>query len=427
MKKWYIFPALLLAGLLVWLATNRSDAKQTSVPFSPQVEKVVRGDLRVEVSTTGIIEPINKVEIKSKASGLIEELRIEESDFVKKGDLIARLDQRDTKNAYDQSVAEVEVAEATVKQSTSDFERKKELYERGLIPAVEYDQAQLALVQAEAQLVRARVNLDNNDIRLKDTVVRSPIDGIILTKDVEEGQIISSGISSVNGGTLIATIADMHQVYVKADVDEVDIGKIRPGMKAFVVADAFPNEQFAGKVIRIAAQAKVEQNVTSFEVTIQVDNPDGKLKAGMNVSAEILVADKKNVLLVPNEAIMNQKELAQELAKIKLATAGPESENSHPQRSASEKSEGRKRGQQKKPSDESMNLRRGVIVHQGNDYKIQLLKVGISNFDYTEVLEGLEEGQEVLYTFFSRAQMSNQEFRERFTSRMRASSGLRRQ
>ena len=437
MKKLYVAIAVLIAAVVIWLLTRPGDASQSDSWLIPQVEKVSRGRLRVEVSTTGVIEPINKVEIKSKASGLIIEMAIEESDYVKKGDLIARLDPRDTKNAYDQSLAELKVAEATVKQRQSDFERKKELYERGLIPQVELDQARLALVEAEAQLVKARVTVDTNDIRLKDTVVRSPIDGVILTKDVEEGQIISSGISSVTGGTLIATVADMRQVFVKADVDEVDIGKIKPGMKAFVVADAYPNEQFVGKVIRIAAQAKVEQNVTSFEVTIQVDNPDRKLKAGMNVSVEILVADKQDALLVPNEAIMTQKELRQELAKIRLALGA------EPRKPANRKEMGSKRPKSASPNGRprrrdrrnpeqagkkavAPNLRRGVIVKSGDDYEIRLLKIGISNYDYTEVLEGLEEGQEVVYTFFSRAKASSDQFRQRFTSRMKASSGLRR-
>ena len=297
-KKWYIPIIVVVAVVAVWLGTRRGNAKIPETALKPFIEKVVTGDLRVEVTTTGIIEPINKVEIKSKASGLIEEMNIEESDIVKKGDLITRLDQRDTKNAYDQSIANLEVAQATVKQRESDFKRSKDLFDKGLISAAEYDQAELALVEARAQVVRTKIDVDNNDIRLKDTVVRSPIDGVVLTKDVEEGQIISSGISSVSGGTLIATVANMKEVYVKADVDEVDIGKITPGMKTSVVADAYPNVIFYGDVIRIAAQAKIEQNVTSFEVTIKVQNPEDRLKAGMNTSVEILVTDKHDVLLV---------------------------------------------------------------------------------------------------------------------------------
>jgi len=420
MKKWYIATIIVIVGIVIWFTTRPGDAREEQTAFFPQVEKVQRGSIRVQVSTTGTIEPMNKVEIKSKASGLIEKMTIEESDHVNKGDLIAKLDQRDTKNSYDQSVAELQVAKASLKQSESDFKRKQELYKKGLIPAVEFDQAELALVQAKAQVVRAQVSLDNNDIRLKDTIVRSPISGIILTKDVEEGQIISSGISSVSGGTLIATVADMRQVYVKADVDEVDIGKIEPGMTARVVADAYPNEQFAGKVIRIAAQAKVEQNVTSFEVTIQVDNPTGKLKAGMNVSVEILVADKQNVLLVPNEALMTQEEMMREIASLKMAMG----EGEKPNKTGS-RQKGRPGKHEKNNSDQASTLNRGVIIKQGNNFRPQLVKVGVSNFDNTEILQGLQEGQQVVYTFFSRAKASSDQFRKRMMSRMSMSSGLK--
>ncbi len=422
MKKWYIAAIIIIVVIVFWIILRPGTAKEEQTAFSPQVENVKRGDIRVVVSATGIIKPIDQVEIKSKASGLIEKMTIEESDHVNKGDLIAKLDQRDTKNAYDQSVAQLQVAKATLKQSESDFKRKQELYNKGLIAAVDFDQAELALVEAKAQVVGAKVNLDNNDIRLKDTTVRSPISGIILTKDVEEGQIISSGISSVSGGTLIATVADMRQVYVKADVDEVDIGKIEPGMAAQVVADAYPNEQFTGKVIRIAAQAKVEQNVTSFEVTIQVDNPTGKLKAGMNVSVEILVADKHDVLLVPNEALMTQEEMTQEIAGLKMALGENEKQKGNhirgPGKNRSGKPEQNKAGA-------PLNLNRGVIVKQGDNFKPQLVQVGVSNLDNTEILSGLKEGQQVVYTFFSRAQAASEQFKKRMESRISSSSGLR--
>ncbi len=421
MKKWYIYIGIILLAIVVlWLVTRSSSAKPTVNPFQPQVEKVKRGDLRVEVTATGIIQPINSVEIKSKASGMIEELTIEESDFVKKNDLIARLDQRDTKNAYDQAVADLEVAEANLKQKESDFARKKDLYERGLISAAEFDMAKLAKVEAQAQLVRARINVDNNDIRLKDTIVRSPIDGIVLTKNVEVGQIISSGISSVTGGTLIATVADMKEVYVKADVDEVDIGKIAPGMTAKIVADAFPDQVFSGEVIRIAAQSKVVQNVTTFEVTIQVHNPLGRLKAGMNASVEILVADKKNVLLVPNEALMTRSDLMQEFGKLKMVM-GEGRDVSTKDRKPEEMRQGSPNQPPvrrfEKDSTSSEELRRGVILKTDKGYEIRMVKTGISNFDNTEILAGLQEGDEVVYTYFSRALQSGQEFRQRMMSR----------
>ncbi len=418
MKKWFIVPIVLIIIAALWLAMKPGRANVAASPYTPQSDKVVRGDIRVEVSATGIIEPINKVEIKSKASGLIEEMPIEASDIVKKGDLIARLDQRDTKNSYDQAVADLEVAEATVKQRESDFARKKELYEKGLVSADEFDQTKLTLVDARAQVVRAKINLDNADIRLKDTIVRSPINGVILTKDVEVGQIISSGISSVSGGTLIATVADMNEVYVVADVDEVDIGQIIPGMRARVVPDAYPSEVFHGEVVRVAAQAKVVQNVTTFEVTIKAQNPSGKLKAGMNASVEIVVADKKGVLLVPNEALMSRKDIMQEISKIKMAL-GKDAKTpmrSHPEQGRRPEGFRPMRGEQGQDR-EGFTSQRGVILKKGEDFIPRMVQVGVSNFDQTEIIAGLEEGDEVVYAFFSRALQSSEEFRQRLSSR----------
>ena len=424
MKKWFIIPTLIILIAIVWLIARPNKTEVRATPFSPQIEKITRGNIRVEVSATGIIEPINKVEIKSKASGLIEEMSIEEADFVKKGDLITRLDQRDTKNAYDQAMAELEVAEATVAQRESDFQRKKDLFDKGLISATEFEESRLSLVEAQSQVVRAKINVDNNDIRLKDTIVRSPINGVILTKDVEEGQIISSGISSVTGGTLIATVADMNEVYVKADVDEVDIGIITPGMQAQVVADAYPSQVFNGQVVRIAAQAKVVQNVTSFEVTIHVNNPSGILKAGMNASVEILVADKKDVILLPNEALMTLKETQQELAKIRMAM-GQDSRTAGRERRPQGEMARRPQQRDEERSEQTSSSRHGVIIKKGNDFRIRPVDIGISNFDYTEIIKGLDDGDEVVYTYFSRAKESSDRFRERITSRASMQSGFR--
>lgn len=481
MKKWIIGIAIILAAIAIWYFSRGDEVKSAQNALMQQSDEVKRGDLRVEVSASGVVEPINKVEIKSKASGQIEEMRVEEADPVQVGDLIARLDQRDTQNSYDQAAADLQVAEATVKQKKSDFDRKNELYQKGLISAADYDLARLALVDAEAQVVRSKINLDNASLRLKETIVRSPINGIILTKDVEVGQIIASGISSVSGGTLIATVANMQRVYVKADVDEVDIGTIQPDMLASVVADAHPDKVFSGRVIRIAAQGKVVSNVTTFEVTIEVENPESKLKAGMNTSVDILVADKRNALLVPNEALMTRKELQQELGKLKMlanpelaAAAGkkggpggaPATQGGGPggQRGAmaggpaaggaagrpgagpgadlasggrGSMAEGGRGGfaasgaaggpgtEVGDPAADNQELRRGVIVKEGDEYEIRMVRTGISSLDQTEVLDGLSEGMTVVYTFYSRATEASAQMRQRMTSMEAQRSGFR--
>ncbi|HOH09012.1 MAG TPA: efflux RND transporter periplasmic adaptor subunit [bacterium] len=452
MKKWILAAAGIVLLLLIWFLTCSDKKAPAAMTTLPQTDKVMRGDLRVEVSASGVVEPINKVEIKSKASGQIDEMQVEESDPVLRGDLIARLDQLDTRNSYNTAKADLEVAEANVKQKQSDFDRKAELYEKGLLSAADFDNAKLALVEAKAQVVRSRINLDNADIKLKETIVRSPIDGVVLTKDVEVGQIIASGISSVSGGTLIATVANMQRVYVKADVDEVDIGVIQPGMPSTVVADAYPDKVFNGKVIRIAAQGKVVSNVTTFEVTIEVENPESKLKAGMNTSVDILVADKRDVLLVPNEALMSRKELQQELAKLKLLTDPTAKANSVAQGTPMAGGPDRRGGGMRRegggrpgatgsataagadpgkgqPQIEHIGggeeTRRGVILQKGQEYEIRLVKTGVSSLDHTEVLAGLAENDQVVYTFYSRATEASTQMRERMTAMQSQRSGFR--
>lgn len=449
MKKWYYLGGAAIALLaIVWFFTRTEDPVATAnSSLMPQAETIKRGDLSVIVSATGIIEPINKVEIKSKASGLIEELKVNESDVVHIGDLIARLDQKDTKNAYDQAMANLDVAKANLEQCQSDLKRKQDLFDKGLLSAAEFDVAKLAVVQAQASLIRSKIDVDNSDIRLKETIVRSPINGIVLTKDVEVGQIISSGISSVSGGTLIATVADMDEVYVKADVDEVDIGQITPGMKAKVVADAYPDKTFHGEVIRIAAQSKVVSNVTTFEVTIQVDNPSSRLKAGMNASVDILVADKKNVVLVPNEALMADKEIFAEMQKIRMSMKTDKADANRrggaPQGGMRRRPGGGEGRPGAAPTGESsmhqtaegrpgaapedQTLRRGVILKIGSDFRPRMVHTGVSNYDYTEVLDGLQEGDEVVYAFMSRAKQSSEQMRQRMAQQTSMSSGFRNQ
>ncbi|MCP4570085.1 MAG: efflux RND transporter periplasmic adaptor subunit, partial [FCB group bacterium] len=259
---------------------------------------VTRGTFQTMVSASGSVIPIDRVEIKSKASGRIDDIPVEEGDFVRKGELICRLDQTDVQAEVDQAKANLEIAEAELTQAQNSYDRHVKLYEKNLIAEEVFDQAGLALAQAKGKMVRARISLDQTSTRLSETVVLAPIDGIILQKFVEEGQIIASGISNVSGGSPIADIANMMQVYIEAGIDEIDVGKIHVDQTAKVVAEAYPQATFEGKIIRIAPEAKIEQNVTLFDDSSEVENTNGKLKSGMNATAEITIALEKDVLLV---------------------------------------------------------------------------------------------------------------------------------
>ncbi len=354
---------------------------------------ITRGAFRIDVSATGVVTPIDRVEIKSKASGRIDELPIEEGDFIKAGQLICRLDKTDAQADFDQTRADLDIAEAELKQVENNFERRTKLYDKGLISREEFDEMDLSVARSRGKLVRARVSLDQAQVRLDETEARAPIDGIVLRKLVEAGQIISSGINNVSGGTAIAVIADMSRVYIEAGIDEIDVGKVHVGQEALVTADAYPQRNFSGTIIRMSPEAKVEQNVTQFNVVVEVGNEDGRLKSGMNASMEITIIEKNNALLAPVMALSAP-------SKRRAGPGGPASmgaESSH------------RRGRGKA----SM---RTALVKVDGEFVERQVKIGISDFKQAVVISGLEEGDTLGVPMTSRLKADNDRLEQRIKS-----------
>lgn len=369
----------LLVIISVFLAGNKSNDSGQIAPKYKEI-KVERGTFEVVVSANGVVIPINRIEIKSKASGEIVELPVEVGDFIRKGDLIARLDQKDERAAVAQAQADLDIAEAELRQAQRMFDRRDQLYQNNLISEEERDQIILNLAVAKGKLVQATTTLERAQERLAEAVVRAPIDGIILQKYVEEGQIISSGVSNVSGGTPIVDIADMRSVYIEAGIDEIDVGKIQAGQTATVVAEAYPQLQFHGEIVRIAPEAKIEQNVTLFDVIIQVENTGGKLKSGMNTGIEITVYREEDVLLAPTMALQMP----------------PDAERDNPRAKGG-------------------NMRM-ALVKQGEKFAPRPVRIGKSNFRQAIVLEGLEEGDILGVPMTSRLKAENDRLEERIRS-----------
>ena len=282
--------------------------KATGVPIPTAA--VERRDIVVDASATGAVEPINVVEVKSKASGQITQMPVETGTMVKPGDLIVQLDTRDVKNQYDQTLADVRAAEAKLQVSEAQKKRSDDLFQGRIITAQEHETAALDYANSQAALVRARTNLDLAQQRLEDATVRAPIIGTVIEKTVSLGQVITSGTSSLGGGTTLIKMADLTKVRVRALVTEADIGTIQPGMNATVTVDAYPDRPFRGAVEKIEPQAVVQQSVTMFPVLITISNLEGLLKPGMNGEVSILIDRRDNVLAVPNDAIRNLRESA---------------------------------------------------------------------------------------------------------------------
>ena len=298
MRK-HTFLAAIAVGVLVTVGCNGDE--EVAVVY--QAMPVVQRDIIVSAQAAGIIEPDTTVEVKSKASGEILEIRVETGELVERGTLMVRIDQRTPRNNLAQAEAELEVAHAQLANAEAQKRRADELFKSQSITETEHEKADLDYANAKATVVRAEVQVENAHIRRDDTDVRAPITGTIIEKNVERGQVISSPTSDVGGGTVLLRMADLNLVQVRTLVDETDIGKIQPGMRATVEVAAFANRPFEGSVIKIEPQAVTQQNVTMFPVLVRIENQDRLLKPGMNSEVELHIGRREGVLAVPNSAL----------------------------------------------------------------------------------------------------------------------------
>jgi len=381
-----IVVVLIFAGALI--AFNRGGTK-----IDPnKLAKVERGDLAKSVVATGKVTPITKVEIKSKASGIVKKLYVEYGDIVKRGQLLAQLDKDEIQAQVDQSRAALQAAEATLASSQADYERAKvdaegpdvpllerqydravEMAKDGVVSASALDDAdrnykmalnkqnvakaqvtvlKAKIAQSQAELARDQANLKQLEEQLSYTDIVSPIDGIVLSRDVEVGDAVSSILVLGSSATLVMTLGDTSEVYVKGKVDESDIGKVYLGQPARIKVESFKDKTFNGKVTKISPMGVEKDNVTTFEVRVSINNPGGELKAEMTANAEIILEEHKNVLQIPEGAIIYDKDK-------KSFVDIPDS-------------------------------------HAKDGMKKLAVNIGISNGAKTEVLSGLKEGEEVV-------------------------------
>jgi HlyD family secretion protein len=270
---------------------------------SPRLEPVARRDITVLASAAGIVEPLLTVEVKSKASGEIVEVLVEEGDQAKRGQMVVRVDQRVPMNAVAQARADSVVAGAELTNAEAQLARSRSLHDTDAITDLEFESARLTHATAEAALIRARRTLEDARIAFEDTEVRAPIDGVILGRAIEVGSVIASASREIGGGAVLLRMASLDTVQVRALVDETDIGLVRPGLPVEITVAAYPSRPFNGEVRRIAPEATVDQNVTMFPVLIHIANGEGLLRPGMNAEIEIQVAKLEDVLAVPSAAL----------------------------------------------------------------------------------------------------------------------------
>jgi HlyD family secretion protein len=365
----------------------------SSPPLDPsQLGTVEVADIARSVVATGKVQPITEVEVKSKASGIVTKLDTDINQTVRKGQVLAQLDQEEILDQVAAQKATLAAAEASARSSAAavaydkvaaeapdlpmfehSYHRALEMADDGVVSQQALDDAhqkylaalntrdkavaQIAVDmakqhQTESQVQQAQASLKQLEEQLSYTTVTSPIDGVVLSRDVQMGDAVSSILVLGSTATLVMTLGDTHQVYVKGKVDESDIAKVYLGQAARIKVQSFPNRTFAGRVTKIAPLGVEKDNVTTFEVQISIDNPGGELKANMTANAEIVLEEHKNALTVPEQAVLYDKDRN---ASVWVPDA-----------------------------------------HGKDGHRVVSIKTGISNGNHVEVLSGLKSGDKVV-------------------------------
>ena len=290
-----------MAAIAVLAACTAPEPESTAPLY--ETAPVETRPIQVTVDAAGIIEPETLVEVKSKASGEILAIHAETGDVVEAGFLLVEVDQRTPRNQLAEAEAALVAARARREIAQTQMERAETLYGSGTLTQTDFEQSQLEFANAEADVIGKQVALENARIAMDDTEVRAPITGTIIERRVEPGTVISSPTRDVAGGSILLRMADLSSVQVRTLVDEIDIGKIRPGMSTRVTVAAYPNQPFEGTVLKIEPQAILEQNVTRFAVLIRLQNRGDLLMPGMNAEVEIQIANRDAVPAIPTTAL----------------------------------------------------------------------------------------------------------------------------
>ena len=284
-------------------------SKKKEAGLTIPVEPVTRQTIVADAEATGVVEPINVIEVKSKSSGQIVAMPVETGTFVKAGDLLVQLDTRDTRNSYAQAKADLDAANIKLRVSKVARDRAVQLFKERIITSAENEAAEVDYANAQATVLRNRAALDLRAQSLEDATVRAPVGGTVIEKSVALGQVIASGTGTFGGGTTILKMADLTKVRVRTLVNETDIGKVRAGLPATVTVDAFPDRPFQGVVEKIEPQATIQQSVTMFPVLVSIDNVSGLLMPGMNGEVSIETERRNDVLAVSNDAVRSPNEI----------------------------------------------------------------------------------------------------------------------
>jgi len=364
---------LVVAGFLVYKSFGSTDKT-----ISFETVKILKGTISNTVTATGTLEAVKTVELGTQVSGVITKIYVDYNSEVKKGQLLAQIDETPLLAQLAQSKSSVDQSEAEVKYQKATYERYKALIDKKLIAQSDYDLAEYNYNKAVATLHNVKSMNDKDKINLSYAKIFSPIDGIILSRAVDEGQTVAASFSTP---TLFTIANDLTQMRVEAKVDEADIGKIANGQRVEFTVDAFPLKKFSGVVTEIRLKPVTSANVVTYTVIINAPNPDKILMPGMTANASFFVTERKDIILVPSKSTQFSPDM-EALATYNQNGAG----NLSPMPPMGEGG----------PKDKQNDSDKTVWVKDGLSVHPQKIKVGVTDEIHYEVLSGLNEGDEVV-------------------------------
>ena len=358
-KVWYAIAAVVVI-LIAW-SFLRGGKKEEKVSF--ETAKVEKSDIHTSITATGTIEPVTSVTVGTQVSGIVSKLYVDYNSVVKKGQVIAELDRTNLISELNTAKANLASSESSMAYEKANYNRYKTLYDKGLVSADEYESALLSYRKAREDVSTKRESVNKAQTNLGYATITSPIDGVVLSKSVEEGQTVAA---SFNTPELFSIAQDLTDMRVIADIDEADIGGVKEGQRVSFTVDAFPDDHFEGQVTQVRQQATTESNVVTYEVVISAPNKDLKLKPGLTANVTIFTMEKNDVMSVPSKAL---RFIPTEALLVKGQTIS-DCEGEHK-----------------------------LWTLEDNTFKAHKVEIGTSNGVVTEIVSGIPEGTEILTDF----------------------------
>lgn len=355
-KTLVIVAVAAIAALAVWLLSGGK--KEEKITFDTAA--VAPANIMNSITATGTIEPVTSVTVGTQVSGIVSKLFVDYNSVVKKGQVIAELDKTNLMSQLNTAKTQLATAQSQLNYQTANYKRYKTLFEKGLVAADNFDNAKLSYTQAKEQVVSAKEEVQRAQTNLGYATITSPIDGVVLSKSVEEGQTVAASFSTPE---LFTIAQDLTNMQVVADVDEADIGDVKEGERVTFTVDAYPDDTFEGEVKQVRQEATTTNNVVTYEVVISAPNADLKLKPGLTANVTIYTAERKGVLSVPSKALRftPQKET---VGKMKIVDVA--------------------------------NAKNKVWTIEGNSIVAHKVNIGMTDGTNTQIVGGIAEGTKVV-------------------------------